>query len=256
MLSNKIIIVTGGAGLLGMEFAKAILQNGGIPIIADCNKEAGLKAVKSLKSLFPSKEVNYQFLDINNKNSIKLLIHNIELKYNKIDALVNNAYPRNNNYGRKFEEVQYDDFCENISLNIGGYFLTSQLFSKYYLNQGFGDIVNISSIYGVVAPRFEIYAETKMTTPIEYAAIKSAVIHLTKYIAKYYKGKNIKVNSISPGGIYKNQPNTFLENYKTYTLNKGMLDASDISGTLIYLLSDFSKFVNGQNILVDDGFTL
>ena len=95
-----------------------------------------------------------------------------------------------------------------------------------------------------------------MTTPIEYAAIKSALINMTKYIAKYYKGKKIRVNSISSGGIYDNQPKSFLKNYKEYTLNKGMLDSTDITGTLLYLLSDLSEFVNGQNIIVDDGFTL
>lgn len=256
MLNDKVIVITGGAGLLGQEFAKTILANNGKVIIADLNQERGLEASANLQKLFPHAIVDFQILNINNKDSILHLIKDLHQKFGRIDALINNAYPRNKNYGRKFEDVTYEDFCENININLGGYFLTSQQFLNYFCEQGFGNVINISSIYGVIAPRFEVYENTPMTMPVEYAAIKSALIHLTIYMAKYYKGKNIRVNSISLGGIFDNQPNTFLESYKAFCLNKGMLDKSDISGTLVYLLSDMSHYVNGQNIIVDDGFTL
>ena len=256
MLKDKVVVITGGAGLLGQEFAKTILENNGIAIIADSDTEHGPKTVNLLRERFPAGEVVFYPLNINNKQSIIALIDNLNEKYNRIDALVNNAYPRNKNYGRKFEEVTYEDFCENININLGGYFITSQQFLNYFCRQGFGNIVNISSIYGLIAPRFEIYDNTSMTMPVEYAAIKSALIHLTKYMAKYYKGKNIRINSISLGGLIDKQPLSFLESYKAFCLNKGMLDKSDINGTLVYLLSDLSQFVNGQNIVVDDGFTL
>lgn len=256
MLKNKVIVITGGAGLLGQEFTKAILANRGIAIITDINQEKGTEVTGNLQKIFPSATVNFQLLDINNKDSILNLINNLNHKYGKIDALINNAYPRNKNYGRKFEDVTYEDFCENLNINLGGYFLTSQQFLNYFIQQDYGNIINISSIYGLIAPRFEIYENTSMTMPVEYAAIKSALIHLTKYMAKYYKGKNIRVNAISFGGLFDNQPISFLESYKVFCLNKGMLDKSDINGTLIYLLSDLSQFMNGQNIIVDDGFTL
>jgi NAD(P)-dependent dehydrogenase (short-subunit alcohol dehydrogenase family) len=92
--------------------------------------------------------------------------------------------------------------------------------------------------------------------PVEYSAIKSGLIHLTKYMAKYLKGKNIRVNTLSPGGILDKQPQEFLNSYKDLSLNKGMLDKEDLTGSLIFLLSDQSKYINGQNIIVDDGFTL
>ena len=256
MLKNKVVVITGGAGLLGQEFAKTIIMNNGIAIIADFNQEKGTEVTEYLQKLFPASTVKFQFLDINDKDSIQQLINSLNQKYGKIDALVNNAYPRNKNYGRKFEDVTYEDFCENLNINLGGYFLTSQQFLIYFSKQGFGNIINISSIYGVIAPRFEIYDNTPMTMPVEYAAIKSALIHLTKYMAKYYKGKNIRVNAISLGGLIDNQPKEFLESYKSFCLNKGMLDKSDINGTLIYLLSNLSNFINGQNIVIDDGFTL
>lgn len=256
MLENKVVVITGGAGFLGQEFVKTILENNGIPVIADFNEKKGIEVTKYFQEQFPSGNIDFQLLDINNKVSILDLINNLNKKYGKIDSLVNNAYPRNKNYGRKFEDVTYEDFCENININLGGYFLTSQQFLDYFSNQGYGNIINISSIYGVIAPRFEIYENTPMTMPVEYAAIKSAIIHLTKYMAKYYKGKNIKINSISLGGLFDNQLSPFLKSYKSFCLNKGMLNKTDINGTLVYLLSELSQFVNGQNIIIDDGFTL
>lgn len=256
MLKNQVIVVTGGAGLIGREFVKAIIQNNGIAIIADINEEIGNKVKQELSIELSTKNIDFIKLDITSIKSLKECINYLNTKFKRIDALINNAYPRNKNYGKHFFDVEYADFVENIGLNLGGYFTTSQQFVKYFKKQGYGNIINISSIYGVTAPKFEIYENTPMTMPVEYAAIKSGLIHLTKYMAKYFKGMNIKVNALSPGGIYDAQPDQFLEKYKECCINKGMLDKSDLRGTLIYLLSDMSKYVNGQNIIIDDGFTL
>lgn len=252
LVRDKVVIVTGGAGLLGRTFCQAIADNGGIAVVAEYDIAIAEKLCTSLEnaSIVPAQ------VNITDKNSIKALITTISEKYGRIDALVNSAYPRNKNYGKHFFEVVYSDFCENVGMNLGGYFLTSQQFATYFEKQGYGNIINLASIYGVIAPRFEIYDNTPMTMPVEYAAIKSGLIHLTKYMAKYFKGKNIRVNTISLGGIEDKQPEPFLKAYKEFCLNKGMLDAKDISGTVLYLLSDLSEFVNGQNIVVDDGFTL
>lgn len=256
MLKNQVIVITGGAGLIGREFVKAVIENGGVAIIADINEEIGLKAKSDLSKELNTENIDFVKLDITSKESLNECINYLDHKYEKIDALVNNAYPRNKQYGRHFFDVEYNDFTENISLNLGGYFLTSQQFAQYFQTQGYGNIVNVSSVYGVIAPKFGIYEHTPMTVPVEYAAIKSALIHLTRYMAKYFQGKNIRVNALSPGGIFDHQPKPFIENYKKQCLNKGMLDKSDLKGTLIYLLSDMSRYVNGQNIIVDDGFTL
>lgn len=256
MLGQKVIVITGGAGLLGQEFAAEVAKNNGIPVLADNNEPAAVKAIENLRKKLPQAKIDHINIDISNRQSIVDLISILHTRYGRIDALINNAYPRNKNYGRKFEDVMYEDFCENLSINLGGCFLTSQQFLSYFLKQGHGNIVNIASVYGVIAPRFELYDNTSMTMPVEYAAIKSGLIHLTRYMAKHCKGKNVRVNSISPGGIFADQPKPFLSSYKSFCLNKGMLDKSDISGTLIYLLSDWSEYVNGQNIIVDDGFTL
>lgn len=255
LLNDKVILVTGGAGLLGAAFIQAIAANGGTAIIADVDDAAGLALKEKINQQAPGR-AEYIHLDITDKASINQAIESISQAHGRIDALVNNAYPRNKQYGRRLMDVEYNDFCENMNLNVGGYFLTSQQMAAFFLRQGHGNIVNIASIYGVVAPKFDIYNQTEMTMPVEYAVIKAGLIHLTKYMAKFFKGKNIRVNALSPGGILDSQPTAFVDAYRHVCLNKGMLDKTDLVGSLIYLLSDLSTCVNGQNLIVDDGFTL
>ncbi|MCU6433900.1 flagellin modification protein A [Undibacterium sp. Jales W-56] len=256
LLTDKVVVITGGAGQIGQELVKAVIAQGGIAIIADVNQEFGERTKEKLSQQLETTSIDFIQLDITSKDSIITMIEQLNRRYGRIDALVNNAYPRNRNYGRSFFDVEYADFCENLGLNLGGYFLMSQQLATYFKKQGEGNIINISSIYGVIAPRFEIYEGTSMTMPVEYAAIKSALIHLTSYMAKYFKGTNIRVNAISPGGVLAGQPESFLKAYQSHCMSKGMLDQSDISGALVFLLSEQSRFVNGQNIIVDDGFVL
>ena len=256
LLKNKVVVVTGGAGLIGREIVKAIAQNGGLAVIADIDKTAAELAVSEISEETHGNELHSIELDITQKDSISSLKKELTKRFGRIDALINNAYPRNNNYGRLFEDVEYEDFCENMDLHLGGYFLMSQQISEYFKTQGHGNIINVSSVYGIVAPRFDIYAGTEMTMPIEYAVIKSAIIHMTRYMARYYRNQNIRFNTISLGGILDKQPETFIRQYDKYSLNKGMLDRKDVVGTIVFLLSDLSTYVNGQNIVVDDGWSL
>lgn len=256
MLKDKVVVITGGAGLIGKTFVRGIMEHGAIAIVADVNKQAGRGFLDKLKSDTPQARVEFVEVDITSTESLACMISCLHNRYGRIDALVNNAYPRNKNFGRKFEDVTYGDFCQNVSMHLGGYFLTAQQVAGYFKKQGHGSIINMASIYGVVVPRFGIYEGTNMTMPIEYAAIKSAVVHLTKYLAQYFKGSNIRVNCISPGGILDNQPAEFLSRYNSFAASKGMLDAKDLQGTLLFLLSDMSKCINGQNIVVDDGWSL
>jgi len=251
-LTNKVCVVTGGCGLLGRAFVKVILEKGGKAVAADIN-EAELEILRKeidSPNLFTIK------LDIISDPSIQFAIAEIKRKFGKIDALVNNAYPRNAAYGNDLEKVSYKDFCENVDMHLGGYFLCMQQFSVFFKTQGHGNIVNMASIYGVAAPKFEVYENSGFTMPVEYAAIKAGVIHLTKYFVNYYAGRNIRFNCISPGGIFNNQNEDFVKKYNEHGVSKGMLAQEDIMGTLVYLLSDASAYINGQNIVVDDGWTL
>lgn len=243
VVQGKVVVVIGAGGLLGRDFVRGIAEQGGHPVLADIVK--------------PQTSDNSAIgVDINSKASVMVLINTVHERYGRIDVVVNSAYPRNAQYGRKFFDVTHEDFCENISLNLGGMFLVCQKMAEYFQKQGHGNIINIASIYGITAPKFEIYENTAMTMPIEYAAIKSAVIHLTKYMAKYLKGSHIRVNSLSPGGILDKQPEAFLAAYKKICTDKGMLDPVEITNALLFLISDMSLYVNGHNLIVDDGFSI
>lgn len=254
ILQGKVVFLTGGNGFLGQNFVKHLRGLQAKIVVADIEKKAFDEFVS--KNNFNSDDILFIETDITSKESLEKAIESTHLKFQQIDCLVNNAYPRNKNYGKHFEDVTYEDFCENTNLHLGGYFLSSQCFLKYFKKQGHGNIVHISSIYGVVPPKFEIYNNTNMTMPVEYAVIKSALIHFSQYIAKYYKGQNIRSNCISPGGLLNGQPKNFIQAYKSVCLNKGMLDPKDIAGSLAFLISDHSLFINGQNIIIDDGFSL
>lgn len=256
-IKDKVVVVTGGAGRIGRAFAKAVAQNGGIAVIADIDEEIGNKVADEInKDLISDNSIIFYKLDISCKESIETLCNILEQQFGRIDALVNNAYPRNKNYGKKFFEVDMEDFNSFIELHLGGYFNISQQFIRYFLKQGHGNIINISSIQGIAAPAFETYEGTDMHSPIEYTVAKHGLLGMTKYMAKMFRKDGIRVNAISPGGILAGQPERFLQQYKNRCGTKGMLDVDDLTGALIYLLSDSSKYLNGQNIIVDDGFSL
>ena len=255
VLADQVVIVTGGAGLLGRSLCEAIARNGGRAVIADRNGNAAKAVAQQMAVRFPGQALGME-VDITSEASISAAIAAIRSEWGRLDAVVNSAYPRNTNYGRRMEDVTYDDFCDNVGMHLGGYFLVSQQFAAQFSAQGHGSIVNIASVYGVMAPRFELYESTSMTMPVEYAAIKSAIIHLTKYFAKYLQGSGVRVNSISPGGIWDDQPAQFVERYNAHCSGTGLLRPEDIGGALVFLLSELSSHMNGQNLIVDDGFSL
>jgi len=255
MLSEKVVVITGGAGLLGRQFCASVAEQGGVAVVADLDASGASRVAAEISEKYGGR-AEAATLDITSKASVSELIEYLGERYGRIDAVVNNAYPRNRNYGRKLEDVSYEDFCENVNLHLGGYFLVAQQFGAYFCNQREGNIINFASVYGVIAPRFDMYAGTEMTVPVEYPAIKSAVIQLTRYFAQYFKDKGVRVNCISPGGILDNQPETFLREYNRYCGSKGMLNPQDVSGSLLFLLSRASRHITGQNLIVDDGFSL
>lgn len=250
LLSGKVIVVIGGAGTIGRKFVEAIIENQGIAIIGDTRlidtTEINLHSVES------------EIVDFNSKDSLCAVIEKVVSKYGKIDAVVNSVNTPSSGF---FEDTTYEEFCNNISLHQGGYFLSTQQFSLFFKKQGFGNVINIASIQGITSPKFDTYKGVlingnPMTSDIDYTCSKHAIIAMTKYLAKYFKNYNIRFNCISPGGILDKQPEEFIERYNAYCINKGMLNAEDLKGALVFLLADMSKFVNGQNIVVDDGWSL
>jgi len=236
-----------------------VLENSGIAIVADISNKR-LKELQNDVGSYQSK-LDYKTLEITAIDSIHSLIEYVDGKYGRIDAFVNSAYPQTKSLGGLFEELTYEYFCKSLNIHLGGYFLCTQQFALFFKKQGFGNIINISSVQGVVMPKFDTYEGifvngTLMTSELDYTCNKTAIVAMTKYLAKYYKATNIRFNCISPGGILDKQPEEFLKRYRSKCINKGMLDADDLKTSLVFLLANGSKYINGQNVVVDDGFTL
>ena len=254
MLEGQVIVVTGGAGLLGASFCRTIAHEGGIPIVADVDVDPAEQIAREIRLHgIPAHAVH---MDVTDSDQIDRVIADVEGTFGRVDAVVNSAYPRSSNYGCALEEVKYEDFCEGLSLHLGGYFLVSQRFALAFKNYGRGNIVNIGSIYGLFPPRFEVYAGTTMTVPVEYAAVKAGIINLTRYFAQYFLKDGIRCNVLAPGGIREDQPDTFLRMYDDMCGTRGMLETDDVTGSLAFLLSEASRFMTGQVIVVDDGWSL
>ena len=241
-LKEKIIIVTGGNGLLGSEILLQIKNQGGVVINFDININSNSEITEVVCDITDSKSINY---------AINLVLK----QYGKIDGLVNNAYPRTSDWGKKFENIQIDSWKSNVDMQMNSIFYMCQSVLEKMKIQKFGSIVNMASIYGVVGPDFSIYDNTEMTMPAAYSAIKGGVINFTRYLSSYYGKYNIRVNSISPGGIFNNQSETFVKNYETKVPMKRMGKPSDIAPAICFMLSDESSYITGQNIIIDGGWT-
>lgn len=250
-LKGKRILVAGAGGLLGSRIVKAILEERGKVIAVDYDINQTIENLKKLS--VDIKCLDLESLDITSESDVISFFN----RQSGLDGAVNATYPRNKNYGKHFFDVTMSSFNENVNLHLGSSFLFSQQCAAYFKRmQKEFSLVNISSIYGVIAPKFDIYEGTSMTMPVEYAAIKSAILHINKYIASYIKNSDFRVNAISPGGLYDGQPSPFLIAYKKETHGAGMLDVEEMLGSIIFLLSNHSRHITGQNIVIDDGFTL
>jgi len=252
MLNGQVVAITGGAGLIGSAFSRAIIQHGGKAIIGDISSKNGV----ALQDELGSDKALYIHVNTSEQESIDAFVRKGVEHFGSIDSAVHCAYPRSAQWGTRFEDLKPEGLAEDLFNQLGGAILFSQRIISHFRRQGYGNLVNIASIQGVAAPKFRHYEDTMMVSPIEYSAIKAGLISITRYLAKYCKGENIRVNCISPGGILDNQPETFLEKYKADCTSKGMMNADDLNGTLLYLLSDMSLMINGQNVIVDDGWTL
>ena len=241
-LKDKIILITGGNGLLGKEFILKLSKEGAFCINADVNHET-------------SEDLSRIQCDITSCVDIDSKLDLILAKYGRIDGLVNNAYPRTADWGVKFEDIPYSSWQQNVDGQLNSYFYLSQQVSKQMVLKGNGSIINMASVYGIVGPDFGVYKGTNMTMPAAYSAIKGGLINFTRYLASYLGQHNIRVNAVSPGGIFDSQNPVFVQNYKERVPMRRMGTAEDISPLVVFLLSDEAKYITGQNIAVDGGWT-
>ena len=174
MQKDEVIVVTGGAGAIGRCFVRGIAENVGIAIAAEINYDGSeLLARESLGKL------ETVHLDITSKDSITALIADLRQRNGRIDSVINNAYPRNNDYGRKLERATFSNLCENVNMYLSDYSLVTQQFCAAFKEQGCGNVINMSSIYGSTTPNFEVYQGMPVTMPVQHPALKAAIEQLT-----------------------------------------------------------------------------
>lgn len=243
-LNEKIIAVTGGNGLLGLEFIKCIQEAGGTAISLDIN--------------FDNKEEVIDgklHCDITDEASIEKVCEVIISTYGKLDGWVNNAYPRTKDWGTKYENIPLDSWKQNVDFQLNSYHNCCQVAIKQMIKNGGGSLVNISSIYGVVGPDFGVYAGTEMTMPAAYSAIKGGLINYSRYLASYFGGQNIRVNCLSPGGVFDHQPESFVNHYNEKVPLGRLANPEDLGPGLVFLLSDGASYITGHNLVIDGGWT-
>ena len=253
-LSDKVVLVTGGAGLLGEMHSQAIVENGGKVIIGDINLEATKKVCDTINNEYPGKAYP-AYLNVLDKSSIQSVLD----EYPNINVLINNAAidPKVTNSSGpsgSFEFLSLDEWDLSIDVMMKGTFLCSQVFCPHFKNNGGGVVVNISSDLGVIAPDQRIYEGSKK--PITYSAAKHGIIGMTKYLATYYADSNVRVNSLSPGGVYVNQPEDFVEKLTNLIPTGRMAKKDEYKGSIVFLCSDASTYMTGHNLIVDGGRTV
>jgi len=241
-LSGKVIIITGGNGLIGKSLLDKLKSENAICINADLHNET-------------LDDLSNVICDVTNVKSIDNTIKLVLEKYGKIDGLVNNAYPRTEDWGEIFEKITIDSWRSNIDMQMNSVFVFCQKVLPLMATKKYGSVVNIGSIYGSVGPDFNVYNNTELTMPAAYSAIKGGVINFTRYLSSYYGKSNVRVNCVSPGGIFNNQPIEFVKNYENRVPMKRMGTPDDISPAVSFLLSDESTYITGQNLIIDGGWT-
>jgi NAD(P)-dependent dehydrogenase (short-subunit alcohol dehydrogenase family) len=250
-LNGKVALVTGGAGILGRPIARVLAEAGAEVIVASRDKTMCCALADQMRA--EGLQVEGEQLDLTSEVDIRELRDRILKRYGRLDVLFNNAVAR---AGGDLMHTTAEEWETSMKVNSTGVFLASQILSEPMQAQHSGSIVNIASIYGVVGPDFSIYVGTSLTNPVNYAFAKGGIISLTRYLASFLAPYNIRVNSISPGGFRTAEtPPEFISNYSRRTLLGRMAEEDDIKGPALFLASDASRYVTGQNIAVDGGWT-
>lgn len=251
-LDDKVILVTGACGLIAEKLVESLNKKNAKLVLVDSDE----KKLVAIKNKLNSPRVCYFPSNLLDFDSHSKIINFTISSFEKLDCVIHLAYPRSNKWGTAFGDLAQNHLLEDINGQLILPILFSQAVLKFFDEQNFGNLIHVSSIQGIAAPKFEHYEGTSMVSPIEYTAAKAALIATTKYLAKLYKNKNIRINCVSPGGVLGGQPESFLKKYKSSCVNKGMLDPKDLIGAFQFLISDESKYITGQNIIVDDGWSL
>ena len=265
-LDDKVAIITGGVGFLGTKHAEAIAEMGGRPLLLDIDNEKGPAIAARISDQYKTTS-SYYNCDITNENAIEKVKDDILKSHNKIDILINNAAidPKvktdNSFETSRLEKFSLEQWNLELSVGLTGAYLCSKIFGSEMAQNRGGVIVNISSDLGLISPDQRLYRKDGLkenqqpVKPITYSVIKHGIIGLTKYLATYWADKNIRVNSISLGGVYTDQPDEFVKKLTNLIPLGRMASLDEYKAAIIFLVSDASSYMTGSNLVIDGGRT-
>ncbi len=262
-LNGRTAIVTGGAGLLGKEFCRTLAQAGALVIVADLNAAAAGQVAAGLVG--EGLRACAVGVDVTQPDSVRAMVDAALGESGRVDVLVNSAAmdpkfdsSQVNQHSNSFEDYPVDAWRQALDVNLTGMFLCCQAAARPMLAQNSGSIINICSTYGLVGPDQRIYerpGQPPRYKPVYYSVTKAGVLGLTRYLATYFAGKNVRCNALTPGGVYNDHDELFTANYSARTVLGRMARRDEMNGAVLFLASDASSYMTGSNLVVDGGWT-
>lgn len=268
-IEGKVIVITGGAGLIGRRHTEAVLEGGGIPVLLDIFEEP-LKQVKEqfLKD-YPEAVMETFVTDITKKEKLEEIRDILLKKYGHIDGLINNAAnnPKmeggSNNMGAiQFHNLPLDIWNDDIAVGLTGAFLCAQVFGTVMEQQGKGVVINVASDYGIISPDQRVYRkegipeEEQIIKPVSYSVVKHGLIGMTKYLATYWAKKGVRVNTLCPASLENGQDLEFIQKLSDLIPMGRMSKPEEYPATVLYMLSEASSYMTGATVLLDGGRTI
>lgn len=263
-VSGRVYIITGAAGLLGSNYTQTLSMAGAHVVATDVQAAAVQTLAQEVSAGTRTKVLGLE-CDVSSADSVAAMVAEVLETYGRIDGLVNNAAvnpkfdPEHaHEHSNSFEDFSLADWQQSLDVNVTGMFLCAQAVSKAMLQAGRGVIINVSSTYGLMGPDQRLYqreGEPQQFKPVTYTVSKAAAVGLTRYLAAYFAEQNIRVNTLTPGGVFAGHDDEFVRRYSAKTILGRMAQKEEMSSALLFLLSDASSYMTGANLVVDGGWT-
>jgi len=263
-LTDRVAIITGGAGLLGTEYSHTLAKAGAHIVVADIDGQGASSVAQAVTESSGVEALGLE-TDVSQPDSVRVMVKTTLKRFGQVDILVNNAaldpkfdQEHTGQHVNRFEDFPFEAWQDALAVNVTGMFLCAQAVAPSMLERGQGVMVNISSTYGVVGPDQRLYqreGQPPQYKPVTYTVSKAAALGLTRYLTTYFAGTGIRVNGLTPGGVYADHDDEFVRRYSAKTVLGRMAEAGEISSALLFLVSDASSYMTGANLVIDGGWT-